>query len=57
MVNPVTGHRYEHRFFAVSALGASPEGEKLSDRGISPFRVTDPVRWVLAADNVMVEGA
>ena len=26
MVNPVTGHQYEHRFFAVSALGASPEG-------------------------------
>jgi hypothetical protein len=56
MVNPVTGHRYDHRFFAVSALGASPEGEKLSDRGISPFRVTDPVRWVLAADKVMMGG-
>lgn len=57
MVNPVTGRQYEHRFFAVSALGASPEGDKLSDRGISPFRVTDPVRWVLAGSNVMVEGA
>ncbi|MFT4201671.1 TRAFAC clade GTPase domain-containing protein [Gordonia sp. (in: high G+C Gram-positive bacteria)] len=57
MVNPLTGQQYEHRFFAVSALGTSPEGEKLSDRGISPFRVTDPVRWVLAAKNIMVEGA
>jgi len=57
MVNQVTGRQYEHRFFAVSALGAPPEGEKLSDRGISPFRVTDPVRWVPAANNVMVEGA
>ncbi|GAB08667.1 hypothetical protein GOARA_015_00050 [Gordonia araii NBRC 100433] len=56
MVNPVTGRQYEHRFFAVSALGAAPEGEKLSDRGISPFRVTDPVRWVLAANNILVEG-
>nr|WP_308470350.1 hypothetical protein [Gordonia crocea] len=57
MVNPTTGRQYNHRFFAVSALGASPEGEKLSDRGISPFRVTDPVRWVLAERGVMVEGA
>lgn len=53
MENPVTGHKYRHRFFAVSALGASPAGEKLHKSGISPFRCLDPVRWVLAEHGVM----
>ncbi|GAB19905.1 hypothetical protein GOEFS_096_00820 [Gordonia effusa NBRC 100432] len=51
--NYMTGHQYEHRFFAVSALGETPEGEKLHRSGISPFRCADPVRWVFAADNVL----
>lgn len=38
----------EHRYFAVSALGAHPEGHRLNSAGIAPFRVLDPVKWVLA---------
>ena len=53
MRNPVTGHQYEHRFFAVSALGESPVGERLHRNGISPFRCMDPVRWVLAERSVL----
>jgi Double-GTPase 2 len=36
-----------HRFFAVSALGESPDGQDLSVRGIAPFRCLDPLRWAL----------
>lgn len=53
--NYMTGHQYEHRFFAVSALGETPEGEKLHRSGISPFRCADPIRWVFAADGVLQE--
>lgn len=38
----------EHRFFAVSALGAHPEGQRLNSVGIAPFRVLDPLKWVLS---------
>lgn len=55
MINPVTNQRYDHRFFAVSALGESPEGERLHRNGISPFRCMDPVRWVLSERNVLQE--
>jgi hypothetical protein len=48
MTDPMTGRTFDHRFFAVSALGESPEGQRLNASGISPFRCTDPVRWVLA---------
>lgn len=51
--NPTTGQQYEHRFFAVSALGDSPVGTKLHRNGISPFRCMDPVRWVLADRQVL----
>ena len=35
---------YQH--FAVSAVGESPRhNEQLTERGISPFRVLDPVLW------------
>lgn len=51
--NPSTGFQYDQRFFAVSALGESPEGEKLHRNGISPFRCLDPIRWVLAEKNVL----
>ncbi|GAB07341.1 hypothetical protein GII30_00915 [Gordonia amarae] len=50
--NPVTGQYYENRFFAVSALGMPPVGEKLHRSGISPFRCLDPIRWVLAERGV-----
>lgn len=46
--NPASGARLAHRFFAVSALGESPNGERLHSRGIAPFRCLDPLRWVLA---------
>ena len=42
-----------HRFFAVSALGAPPNGETLHAQGIAPFRCLDPLRWVLAGTGVM----
>jgi len=41
------------RYFAVSALGALPDGEHVNPRGIAPFRCTDPVRWVCAGSGVL----
>ncbi|MCD9153120.1 hypothetical protein [Aeromicrobium duanguangcaii] len=38
----------DHRYFAVSALGAHPEGQSLNSAGIAPFRVLDPVKWILS---------
>jgi hypothetical protein len=39
----------DRRFFAVSALGRapSPGGLSLRGRGIAPYRVLDPLRWVM----------
>lgn len=51
--NPSSGVPLLYRFFAVSALGAAPEGERLDARGIAPFRVLDPVRWVLATTGLL----
>lgn len=53
MRNPVTDVEYNHRFFAVSALGDTPHGERINPRGISPFRCLDPVRWVFADNYVL----
>lgn len=36
----------KHEYFAVSALGSSPSGEAIP-RGIAPFRVEDPLIWLL----------
>lgn len=36
-----------HRYFAVSALGAPPEGNAVHAAGIAPFRVLDPLKWIL----------
>jgi len=47
------GKPIPHRFFAISALGASPEGDTLSKYGISPFRVVDPLKWILDARDVI----
>ena len=41
-----SGARLASRYFAVSALGHPPAGNRLHARGIAPFRVVDPVRWV-----------
>jgi hypothetical protein len=35
------------RYFAVSALGESPEGDMVNAGGIAPFRVLDPFKWAL----------
>lgn len=39
------GKSFAHRFFAVSALGETPEGTRLHPNGIAPFRVLDPLFW------------
>ena len=39
----------ELRHFAVSALGETPEhNQQLTLRGVSPFRVLDPILWGMA---------
>lgn len=35
------------RYFAVSALGESPEGDLIHSGGIAPFRVLDPFKWAM----------
>jgi len=42
-----TGVAIPARYFAVSALGEAPEADRPHPRGISPFRVLDPLLWVL----------
>ena len=38
-----------YRYFGVSALGETPtEDNRVSARGIRPYRVTSPVLWLLA---------
>ncbi len=36
------------RYFATSALGASPSATSLSPTGIAPFRVLDPLKWAIS---------
>jgi hypothetical protein len=43
----------DYRFFAVSALGAPPDEEKVAAHGVSPFRVEDPVLWLLAREGMV----
>lgn len=46
---PLFGARgYDYQCFAVSALGAPPEGDRVSRTGIAPFRCLDPLRQVFA---------
>lgn len=52
-VSPITNRYFDSRFFAVSALGDSPQGNELNASGISPFRCMDPVRWVLYDKQVL----
>jgi hypothetical protein len=52
MAAPPHGVAYQHRFFAVSALGEPAEGERIHRRGIAPFRCLDPFRWALAGHGV-----
>lgn len=38
--------RGDHRFMAVSSLGASADGGRLAETGIAPFRCLDPLLWL-----------
>ncbi|MGV9797678.1 hypothetical protein ACWDTP_06420 [Mycobacterium sp. NPDC003449] len=51
--NPASGIRLPTRYFAVSALGHPPNGNRLHARGIAPFRCVDPVRWVTSGFGVL----
>lgn len=47
---PLFGTRgYSYQCYAVSALGAPPEGDRVSRIGIAPFRCMDPLRQVFSA--------
>lgn len=50
---PPPGMTFTERFFAVSALGFEPVGNNVHAHGIAPFRVLDPIRWVLAAEGAL----
>ncbi len=41
----------DHAFFAVSALGCNPTGNRLP-RGVSPMRVEDPFIWLLSKEGL-----
>lgn len=51
--HPPTVTPAETRFFAMSALGASTDGTELSARGKSPYRVVDPLFWILATRGIV----
>jgi hypothetical protein len=51
--NPHDGRKIPYRFFAVSALGESPDGRQLATRGIAPFRCLDPLKWALSDAGVL----
>lgn len=51
--NPSAGARLATRYFAVSALGHPPTGNRLHARGIAPFRCVDPARWVTSQFGVL----
>lgn len=48
---------YRYQCYAVSALGASPEGDRVSRTGIAPFRCMDPLRQVFSAHALFDEAA
>ena len=49
-IDQIAQLNYRHyRYFGVSALGESPTGDnRVSARGIRPYRVTSPILWILA---------
>ena len=49
-------HNYKNfRYFAVSALGAEPDyrADLIDERGVHPFRVDEPLLWLLSQFNVV----
>ena len=49
-IDQIAQLNYRHyRYFGVSALGESPTADnRISARGIRPYRVTSPILWILA---------
>jgi len=49
-IDQLTSKHYQsYRYFGLSALGESPtQDNKVSDRGIRPYRVADPFLWELS---------
>ena len=43
----------DFRYFALSALGHPPDASGLSLHGISPYRVLDPLLWVLSLEGAL----
>jgi hypothetical protein len=48
-----TGPQLTRRYFVVSALGQPHTGNRLNSRGITPFRCTDPLRWITSSAGVL----
>lgn len=47
-------HNYrDFRYFPVSSLGEPPDGETISDRGVRPLRVEEPLLWLLSRFGVV----
>lgn len=46
------GAQLMHRYFVVSALGQPHVYDRLNSRGITPFRCTDPLRWITTSFGV-----
>lgn len=54
LAQPMFGESpYPYHCFAVSALGAPPDGNQVSRSGIAPFRCLDPLRTFFAGINLM----
>ena len=51
--NAQGGRPLQHRFFAVSVLGESPDGDAVSKYGISPYRIVDPIKWLLHSKGII----
>lgn len=47
------GERYPFQSFAVSPLGASPEGDRINRSGIAPFRCLDPLRELFSEIGIL----
>jgi hypothetical protein len=49
-IDQIAQHNYSHyRYFGVSALGETPTADnRVSARGVRPYRVASPILWILA---------
>lgn len=52
----VEPHNMPVRFFVNSSLGSEPQGSHLQRTGIAPFRVVDPIMWLLYDANILMPG-